>query len=268
MSPKRSDKVAALMGALRPSTLSAIVLVVATQSTGCPKTSERAVPDRDAAPSALVASASLDATSAAPMVSASASTIASSSASTEPAATDELTRSADGKLAIGWVDAGEGELRLFDGVTKAPVRGIAKGFSRPRSMVFSSDAKVVYVGFENNGVAAYDVSHDKPQSGSVASDPFALTPPAMPRDISPNADYGVGNLTVSDDGRWLAGTCATVSVCVWSLKGRTVRVWSGLSDPPYDTASLSFQKGTAHIEIKTDGGPVFVLDAPTLKLVK
>jgi WD40 repeat protein len=256
------------MRAIRQSTVGSIVVLVAIQSTGCPKTSERAAPDRDAAPSALVASAAVAPTSAAPVVSASASAVASSSASIDPASSDDLTRSADGKLAIGWVDAGEGELRLFDGVTKAPLRGIAKGFSRPRSMVFSSDAKVVYVGFENNGVAAYDVSHDKPQSGSVASDPFALTAPAMPKDINPNADYGVGNLTVSDDGRWLAGTCATVSVCVWSLKSRTVRMWSGLSDPPYDTASLSFQKGTAHIEIRTDGGPVLVLDAPTLKLVK
>ena len=30
----------------------------------------------------------------------------------------------------------------------------------------------------------------------------------------------------------------------------------------------SFQKGSARIEIKTEGGPVFMLDAPTLELVK
>ncbi len=136
-------------------------------------------------------------------------------------------------------------------------------------MVFSVDGKLLYVGWENTGIATYDLTHDTPPKGTKPDDePFLVGGPMMPKDINPNADYGIGNLTVSDDGQWLAGTCNTVSVCVWNLKSKTVRQWRDWKEPVPQTESLAFRKGSVLIDIKGDDGTSYVFDAVKLALVK
>jgi WD40 repeat protein len=237
----------------------ALLLVAST--TAC-SSGRKGVPAPEPAPGTKASPPALATSSAKHVVASAPASTASTAPLQEASPTPDMDGAAwspDKKLLV---TCGEDRrtVHLWEGATRKHLRQLGEHGSI-NSLLFSPDGKLVFVGTEVSPPAIYDLSKEPPTVSWVD----------LAAGIVPNTDTGASNLAVSSDGTWLAGTCDTAHVCVWTVKTGAARIWRRkppATGPMADIGALRFEPKGPRLIVTLSGvenGGTVTLDVKTMK---